>query len=82
MNAPRKYEGDLIERLACDVANAWGRFRLHEPRLVDRMDPHLVRKLDEFDGLTRGDGRRCVCLTGRDSRGVRHDLRCPAFKPG
>lgn len=74
----RKYENQILERLACDVANWWQTER-RDPRVAERMDPGFVRKLDELEGLTRGDNRRCHCLTGRDSAGARHDIQCPAF---
>jgi len=75
------YENDILERLAADVANLWRRQRL-DRRVVDAMDPVLVRKLDELDGLTLGDARRCGCLAARDSAGTRHDLQCPAYRAG
>jgi hypothetical protein len=77
----RKYENEILERLACDIANWWLRQR-QDPRVTDRMDPGFARKLDELEGLTRGDDRRCHCLTSRDSLGARHDVQCPAFRPG
>lgn len=75
----RVYEHEVLERLACDIANAWLQ-QQRDTRVTDRMEPHFVRKLDELQGLTRGDERRCRCLSGRDSGGQHHDIQCPAFK--
>ncbi len=74
-----KYENEVLERLACDVANAWLRQQL-DPRAISRLEPHFMRKLDELQGLTRGDNRRCLCLSGRDSGGESHDVLCPAYR--
>lgn len=74
-----KYENEVLERLACDVANAWRRQQA-ERGVTDRMDPHFMRKLDELEGLTRGNNHRCLCLSGTFSGGESHDVLCPAYR--
>lgn len=66
-----------LEKLACEIANAWLR-QQRDPRAVDKLDLILVSKLHELHRATRGDGRRCFCLAGRDSAGTVHSLSCPA----
>lgn len=76
-----KYEHEILERLGCDIAERWRDQRRLNPRIVDAMEPQLVRKLDELDGQTYGDERRCRCLAGKDSDGKHHDPRCGAWRP-
>lgn len=63
-----------LEQLACEIANWWLRERIN---MEGRMDPNFVRKLNELEVLTRGNERRCFCL----SKNSGHDIRCPARKP-
>lgn len=71
---------DTLRELACSVSESWKRFRMHEAATLGGMDPLLVSQLDELEKTTRGDVRRCFCLTYRDSGGKRHDIQCSAWK--
>jgi len=66
------YENRILEA-ACKLSNFWLRQRL-DPRVTGHMEPGMHDWLDKLEKLTRGDERRCFCL----SKNSGHDLMCPA----
>lgn len=64
---------DELLHVIADLANEWQTAR-KDTALVGRMPVSLSRLLDDLERGTRGDAKRCYCLSPQSG----HDLICPA----
>ena len=65
-----------VSDVAHKIAVHWHRDRIHYAAELRKLPQQIQSLLDDLEKMTRGDDRRCFCL----SRSSGHDMQCPARK--